>query len=117
MNQQDCLQAGIDYEDGVARFVGNAAIYEKFLKSFPADKTFSELDAAMAVGDAKAAFQAGHTLKGLTGNLSLQALYRKLVPFVDALRGEGDMARAAEMYPAIQADYQKALAFILSQQA
>jgi len=41
LNQQECLAAGIDFEEGVARFVGNADIYEKFLRDFLGDQTFA----------------------------------------------------------------------------
>jgi glycosyltransferase involved in cell wall biosynthesis len=91
MNRQDCINAGINYDDGVARFVGNAGMYEKFLRSFLQDDSFAQLREAMGRGDVGASFQAAHTLKGLTGNLSLERLYKKLVVLTDALRGEGDV--------------------------
>ena len=112
MNQQECQQAGINYAEGVARFVGNASLYEHFLAEFLKDGTFAELEQAMAAGDAKAAFNAAHTLKGLTGNLSLSALYGQLVPFVDALRGEADLPRAHLLFPAVQQDYRQTAAFL-----
>jgi len=68
----------------------------------------------MRAGDVSAAFQASHTLKGLTGNLSLNDLYQKLVVFTNALRGEGNMPLAQSLYPAVRADYDRALAFISS---
>ena len=40
MNKEVLLQNGIDYLEGVARFAGQAEIYEKFLKKFPEDPTF-----------------------------------------------------------------------------
>jgi len=112
MEQKDYLEAGIDYNEGVARFVGNAAMYEKFLRTFPTDRTFAELADAMERKDTNAAFQAAHTLKGLTGNLSLNTLYKDLVVFTDALRGEGNMPLAESLYPGLMAEYESVKSFI-----
>lgn len=68
----------------------------------------------MEAKDAKAAFQAGHTLKGLTGNLSLSSLYGKLVVFVDALRGEGNLPLAESLFPGVESEYKTAVDFIAS---
>lgn len=40
MDQEACKNHGIEYEDGLARFVGNVALYEKFLKQFPDDPCY-----------------------------------------------------------------------------
>lgn len=74
MNRDDCIRCGIDYDEGVARFVGRSDLYEEFLKKFLTDPTFPALEAAMQAKDLPAAFTAAHTLKGVTGNLSLNVL-------------------------------------------
>ena len=112
MDRETCKNAGIDYEEGVSRFVGNADIYEKFLRDFVNDPTFSALESALSARDIKAAFQAAHTLKGVTGNLSLTDLYSDLVKLTDALRGEGDLSLADSLYPAVRSDYERAISFI-----
>ena len=40
MNKEVLLQNGIDYLEGVARFAGQAEIYEKFLKKFRRTRRF-----------------------------------------------------------------------------
>ena len=115
MDVQACRQVGIRYEEGVARFVGNAEMYESFLRQFPSDQTYAEIEEAMKQKDFRAAFQAAHTLKGLSGNLSLGALYDSLVVFVDALRGEGNPALAESLFPAVQENYRKTVAFLNAQ--
>jgi HPt (histidine-containing phosphotransfer) domain-containing protein len=112
MDQQECLRAGIDYNDGVARFVGNAGIYEKFLKEFLSDQSFAALETALDGGDLSASFQAAHTLKGLTGNLSLNVLYGHLVTLTDALRGAGNLPLAQSLFPTVREDYRRAVDFI-----
>ena len=58
MDRQACRDAGINYEEGVARFVGNAEMYERFLGEFVNDGTFAELETAMKAGNVKDAFAA-----------------------------------------------------------
>lgn len=115
MNLQECWNAGINYEAGLARFVGNTEIYARFLKEFLSDSTFAELETAMDQQELPSAFQAAHTLKGLTGNLSFDALYQDLVALTDALRGDGNIPLAKSLFPAVKADYQKVADFISSQ--
>jgi len=115
MDRQACLKVGINYDEGVARFVGNAEMYERFLGEFLKDGTFAELEAAMEQSNVRDAFTAAHTLKGLTGNLSLDALYKKLVVLTDALRGEGDLALARTLYPGVEQEYRNMIAFLSAQ--
>lgn len=96
--------AGVDVDEALGRFMGNEPLMLKFLLRFPDDENFPRLRQAMACGDAAGAFQAAHTLKGVTGNLSLKALYQLLVPLVEDLRRE-DLAAAAEKMPALEAGY------------
>ena len=81
MCEQEYLAAGIDYQDGAARFLGNRELYERFLREFPGDATFSALEAAMESRNVQEAFRSAHTLKGLTGNLSLTIMHSICGPF------------------------------------
>ena len=115
MDRLACMAAGINYEEGVARFVGSAEMYERFLGEFLKDSTFAALEEAMAKKDVKEAFQQAHTLKGLTGNLSLDRLYKKLIVLTDALRGEGDLPLAESLFPDVRAEYESVMAFLAEQ--
>ena len=112
MDQNECMKAGINYEEGVARFVGNSEMYEKFLRDFLTEPTFQSLEAALTNGDITASFQAAHTLKGLTGNLSFVELYQSLVTLTDSLRGEGDLEKARSLYPGVKEQYEGVKAFL-----
>lgn len=102
------VQAGVNVDSGLERFMNNEALFLKFLLRFPADPNFGQLENALASGALKDAFTAAHTLKGVTGNLSLDALYRLVDPVVEALRRE-DAAAAADAMPALRAAYQTAV--------
>ena len=80
-------ECGIDYAEGLNRFMNNEALFEKFLLKFPDDTSYQELTAALARGDCQAAFRAAHTLKGVAGNLSMKRLFEKVAAQTEQLRG------------------------------
>lgn len=104
--RQNLEAAGIDVDSGLERFMGSDALYEKFLKRFCDDTTFSDLTAAVSALDCEKAFTAAHTLKGVCGNLSMTNLEQLVKQQVEFLRA-GDMSPAAAMMPDITAAYEK----------
>ena len=96
----------VDIQDGLKRFVNNAALYEKMLKKFPGASADLPVLPHFEAGDLEAALANAHTLKGMTGNLSLTPLYKAYTDIVALLRaGEPDQARelAAQIAP-VQAE-------------
>lgn len=77
---------GVDIQDGLRRFVNNAALYEKMLKKFPAAAEGLPVQPHFDAGDLEAALANAHTLKGMTGNLSLTPLYVAYTDIVALLR-------------------------------
>ena len=108
MDKETLIRAGINYEEGVKRFMGKAALYERLLAELPNDETFSELERAMGAGDVQAAFQAAHALKGMLGNLSVNGPLEQLKPLVEALRGS-NLEQAATLYPSVKTALEQAL--------
>lgn len=115
MDKEKLREAGILYDDGLRRFSGYKDLYEKHLGKFPLNPVFAELKEAMDQGDYNAAFAAAHTLKGLSGNLSLQGLYRSLKDFVEFLRGGSDIPAALRLYPGVLEEYELAVDVIREQ--
>ena len=107
--KQVLAQTGIDAESGIERFMGNEGLFEKFLRRFPADPSYSELVQALEAGETERAFEAAHTMKGVCGNLSMTRLYALVSEVVEQLRdGKPDAARAlmpevTQVYRAITA--------------
>ena len=98
------VKAGIRVDDALERFMGNEALLDRFLTKFLADTNYEALVRAVAGGDHAAALTASHTLKGVCGNLSMEALFSLLTCQVQALRA-GDHAAADAMMPDISAAY------------
>lgn len=103
--KQRMEQAGVDVSGGTERFMGNEALFEKFLRRFPQDKTYAELVDAISAGDIGRAFTAAHTLKGVCGNLSMLRMEQLVSRQVEYLRG-GDLASASGLMPDIAAVYE-----------
>ena len=72
--------------EGLNRFANHAALYEKMLKKFPASAQKLDVPARFAAKDWAAAVADAHTLKGMTGNLSLTPLYEGYTQIVALLR-------------------------------
>ena len=109
--KQELLNAGVDLEGAMERFLHNEAMYEKFLKKFLADPNYQELMTAVANKDCNKAFTASHTLKGVCGNLALQGLFHAIRDQVECFRSE-NFEEGAAMMPAVTAEYDKIVATI-----
>lgn len=101
--------AGVNVDSALARFMNNASLMEKFLRRFPTDPNYENLCRALKQGDVEAAFTAAHTLKGVSGNLSLERLFAATCDVVEALRAK-DLAAAQAHLPALQNAYDDVLA-------
>ena len=109
MNRYKLSKAGIDANEGIARFGGNVEIYEKFLNRFPDEPYFRLMCEAIERLDIQAAFAAAHSIKGAVGNLSMNRLYGDLCPLVEELR-RGSAENLAELLVPVMKDYEDIIA-------
>lgn len=102
--RQRLMDAGLDLNSALDRFMNNEALLERFLAKFPADPNHDRLTAAIAAGDKEGALTAAHTLKGVCGNLSMTALFELLTRQVAAFRAD-DWEGAVAMMPELDRMY------------
>lgn len=108
MTIQECYQQlGGDFAQ-VEKRLSSEALVRRFLAKFLDDGSFSELCIAMEDGDRHKAFRAAHTLKGVSGNLSLDRLFSSAAQLADVLRPEGAAipAGAHARFEEVKQDYQ-----------
>lgn len=80
-------ELGVDIDDGLKRLGGNESLYTRLLGSFV--KTMKEqivepdFDCTEYTGTTERA----HTIKGISGNLSITPVYKAYTDIVDLLRG------------------------------
>lgn len=104
--KEQLAAAGIDVAGALERFVGNEALLERMLQRFTGDADYAQLLAAADRRDAEEALRAAHTLKGLTGNLSMTALCPLFTRQVELLRA-GDPDGAYALLPEITRAYER----------
>ncbi len=75
MNSEILKDSGIDFDKGVARFLGDRQLYESILITFLNDDTFAKGKAALEKGSYKNLYEFVHTLKGVAGNTDMTILY------------------------------------------
>lgn len=79
---------GVNVEEAVDRFVGNAALYEKMLRTFPKMIRSSEVTPDFDGNDYADVIEKTHAIKGTSGNLSLTPIYEAYTEIVNLLRSE-----------------------------
>lgn len=77
---------GADVRGAMERFLDDEEMYVVCLHMFAEDKNFDRLGKALAEGDAKAGFEAAHTIKGVAANLGLTPIFNAACKLVEPLR-------------------------------
>ena len=104
---RDLLEAaGVHVASVMERFMNNDALLERFMRKFKDDPNYKELLDAVEKKDTERAFAASHTLKGVSGNLSLIDLQNKVSEQCELFRA-GDMAAGAAMMDSVTAEYER----------
>ena len=92
MNADALYKAIIEHggdENGIRdRFGDNMELYARCVQDFLASPKVLELGEAMGERDYGRAFDAAHSLKGLSGNLGLSAYYSAICTLVESLRAK-----------------------------
>jgi HPt (histidine-containing phosphotransfer) domain-containing protein len=109
MDKVALKQYGINYDAGVARFMGDAPMYEELLREFPADMPLSGLRQAFEENDYEALFQISHAMKGVTGNLDMDRLFPATSALTEYLRGTKtpDPGQVAALYEKVCTEYDR----------
>lgn len=94
---EELSENGVDINDGLGRLMNNSAIYEKLLKKLPDSINKQEVLSFIDSGDIETATRNAHTIKGVTGNLSVTPLYTAYTEIVNLLRA-GKIDEARKLY-------------------
>ncbi|RHU30378.1 Hpt domain-containing protein [Parabacteroides sp. TM07-1AC] len=104
--KQQLLDAGVNLESALDRFMGSEMLYDKFLLKFIQDKTFLLLDECLKKNDVQNAFIQAHTLRGIVANLDIRYLLDVLTPMTEQLR-QGNMEQIPEQQTLLKSRYEK----------
>lgn len=82
---------GCDVAGTRERLLGDEALYLSCLKYVAQDGSFAALGEALRLNDNEQAFDAAHTIKGITANMGLTPMLRIVEEIVESLRrNKGD---------------------------
>lgn len=98
------LEAGINVDSALERFMGNEKMLEKYLGRFLEEKSYAALEAAIAADDAEAAGAAMHTLKSVCGTIGCLDMQEMVLDQEKTLRA-GDWEGAKAKMPRIETTY------------
>lgn len=99
---------GIDLPDAMERMDNDAALYERLAFKYLNNTNYVDFVAAMEAKAYDDAYTAAHTLKGVSGNLSLKDLYKVSAAISDALY-QGEYEAAEQMMPDLKEAHEKAV--------
>lgn len=88
---------GANVDEGLNRFMGNAALYERMLAKLPDMMSKIAINDGFEAEDVDDLIEKTHSIKGVTGNLSLSPLYGAYTKIVDLLRA-GKVEEANRIY-------------------
>lgn len=114
--RQQLEESGADVETTLKRFMGNDAIYIKFLGKFPGDPNYANLGINMESGNYEEAYKCAHALKGVVGNLGLTPIFENVSTLVEELRNKANVdvnaALANEEWQKVKTVYERFIAII-----
>ena len=109
--RQKMEENGADVETTINRFMGNEAMYLKFLGKFLDDQNYKMLGENLEAKNYEEAFKCAHTLKGVTANLGLDPIQKAVSELVEEIRGkeagEINEARVDEEWQNVKSYYEK----------
>ena len=76
----------MNVEEALGRIRGNKVLYNRMLQMFLQGKDFEALEESLANNDYARAGEVAHAIKGVTGNLSLMALFEVSTQLMNELR-------------------------------
>lgn len=101
---------GADVDTTIKRFLGNEAMYMKFIMKFLDDKNMAHINEGIQNRDYKTVFEGAHSLKGVAANLGLNPVCDLASQMTELLRGktetdEVDEAQVASLRERLEETY------------
>lgn len=111
---------GVEVENTINRFMGNEAMYLKFLGKFLEDKNCINIGKNLEEENYGEAYKCAHTLKGVAANLGLEPIQRTVSVLVEELRGkskeEVNVEKANEEWQSVKKTYEQIFEIISKNQ-
>lgn len=109
--KQELEDWGVGFAEASERFMGNEDLMEKFLVKFLNDPNMELLEKSLQEKNAAEAFKACHALKGVAGNLSLNAFLQEVKDLTEILRADS-LEGADALFATIRPRYDALIAIL-----
>lgn len=80
------VKLGVDIEKVLDTFCGDEDTYISCLRKFLKDENYDKMISSIETKDVKRAFEAAHSLKGVSGNLGFGNLYKEVSVITEVFR-------------------------------
>ena len=110
ISRREALKHHISYGTGTINHGNDSIVYDRALRKFPKDETFSQLKSAIDEGDVIAAAPLAQAFQHLCASLAFSQMYVDMQPVVEAL--DAEELPAAEELEAVEAGYRDVADFL-----
>lgn len=107
------IDAGINVDSALERFMGNEKMLEKYFNRFLEEKSYGALLDAIAANDPQTAASSAHMLKSVCGSIGCEQMFKMVVEQESLIKG-GKWDEAVAMMPEITTAYEKICAALRS---
>lgn len=102
------LENIIDFETGLGRIRGNKTLYAKMITLVISSPEFTQLDEALAANEYASASRVAHAIKGMTGNLALDGLFKTSEALMHELNAGAPNQQTVDAYYTALSDFRAA---------
>lgn len=112
ISRREALKHGISYGTGALNHGNDSIVYDRALRKFPKDETFTQLKSTIDAGDATAAAPLAQAFQHLCAELAFSQMHVDMQPVMEAL--DAEELPAAEELEAVEANYRDIADFLAS---
>lgn len=87
----DLIAYGANVDEGLGRCMNNEGFYLRLVESIKSEEGFAKLKDSIESNDLDQAFEAAHSLKGVTANLALTPIYEPVSEITELLRAKSQV--------------------------
>ncbi len=91
MTLDDLIAYGANVDEGLGRCMNNEGFYLRLVESIKSEEGFAKLKDSIESNDLDQAFEAAHSLKGVTANLALTPIYEPVSEITELLRAKSQV--------------------------
>lgn len=106
MNKKILVECGVEYEEGLKKFMNKTELYDRLLKNFLSENSFELACEQEKAKDYNGLSKSMHAMKSATGTLSMNRLYEMCCKINKDIR-EGSLNNVSSDFAEAYNEYKK----------